>query len=292
MFNRDRYADFAPWIVTATGLCLVAATAFTISYSKGYQAANKDRQADYKAYGVAEETYRKCAARSPVEEALRCYAEAEKASREDHRAEQDLNAQRQMADWAEWMFYATAIIGAFTVGVAGVGVYWVRETLVASARFNEMQLRAYLIVKEISAEYVYAGGSGNRRAVRVKLTVENGGATPAVDIGQKVIITEQIYKGVGTHAVVNGTRSVVAMTIQDRRIDDLAPEAITTVYEAELPLAGFSSFTNANHLNFTIEGTVQYRPVVSAEDDVLNFKYWVLGDQKKPGRINIRRQRP
>lgn len=134
MSIRDRYAELAPWIVTAIGLCLCAAIAFSLSYSLGYQAANEDRQADYKAYDVAEKAHRECAAKSSVEEALRCYTEAEKASREDHRAEQDLNAQRQMADWAKWMFYATAIIGALTVGVTGVGVYFVRKTLVETQR--------------------------------------------------------------------------------------------------------------------------------------------------------------
>ncbi len=80
--------------------------------------------------------------KSTTIEALECYRDAEYDSEEEQRANQDLNAQREMADWAESVLWATILIGAATVIVTTIGIYFVRETLTVSNQTNEAAISA------------------------------------------------------------------------------------------------------------------------------------------------------
>lgn len=99
-------------------------------YSKGYQRASHDQQAERSATDASKRTKAECAKRPTVQAAIECYDDAEKTSREHQRAEQDLNAQREMADWTETMLWSGLVLGVLTTAIAGLGVYWVRATLV------------------------------------------------------------------------------------------------------------------------------------------------------------------
>lgn len=109
-------------------IVIIGLVSWTLPYSKGYQAADKDHQAAYAQDQVSEEEYEKCASQSTVEKALECYQQAKNSTREQQRSEQDLDAQREMANWAEGMLWATIIVGSVTVGITGLGVYWVKRT--------------------------------------------------------------------------------------------------------------------------------------------------------------------
>lgn len=83
-----------------------------------------------KAYADAHEKFRnKCLGSATIDEALSCFEDAIESARETQRSEEDLYAQKQMAVWAKWMFYATSLIGVVSIGVAVAGVVLVRETL-------------------------------------------------------------------------------------------------------------------------------------------------------------------
>lgn len=158
MSISDRYSVAAPWIVLAIGLVLIAALGGTYFYSKGYQRAYEHHQVENEFARAAERAYGKCAAIGDVEKALRCYQESYEASADERRAEHDLNAQREMADWAEGMLWATGLIGFLTISITGLGVFWVRETLVETRKavkaaddavevtraIGQAQVRAYL----------------------------------------------------------------------------------------------------------------------------------------------------
>jgi hypothetical protein len=100
------------------------------------------------------------------------------------RAEQDLNAQREMAQWAEGMLWAAWAIGLLTFGATVVGVRYVYLTLVATqdmaretTRIGEAQVRAYLNIKD-----VLLGFNDDSKSPVIKMTIVNTGQSPAREI--------------------------------------------------------------------------------------------------------------
>ena len=120
----------------------IAFVSWSTSYSKGYHRANQDSKSVYSDGLRAEIHYKECMSKSTTIEALECYRDAEYDSEEEQRANQDLNAQREMADWAESVLWATILIGAATVIVTTIGIYFVRETLTVSNQTNEAAISA------------------------------------------------------------------------------------------------------------------------------------------------------
>ncbi|MEQ9564660.1 MAG: hypothetical protein RLN85_02400, partial [Pseudomonadales bacterium] len=98
----------------------------TISFSKGYQSADQEHSTYYAQRDAAEIAYRECLdSASSLNGARQCIDNASQTSRDAERAEQDLNAQREMAQWAEGMLWAAWLVGLSTVGVTLVGVRYV-----------------------------------------------------------------------------------------------------------------------------------------------------------------------
>ncbi len=130
-----------------------------------------------------------CAALPTARDAIQCYDDSVTAGRDHHRAEQDLDAQREMADWAEGMLWATLIIGVFTIFVTALGAFWVKKTLdvtraavkaaddavEVTRAVGNAQIRPYLSVDGFIAPHasVMLGGS------TVEFTFKNHGVTPA-----------------------------------------------------------------------------------------------------------------
>jgi hypothetical protein len=172
MPERTRYNDIAPWLAIAVILPLIAFTAYFVFYSKGYQAADKRHEAENAARYAAEQHYQKCIAKATVKEAVECYKNAETISDEARRSEQDLNAQREMADWAESMLWATLLVGFTTILITGLGVIYVRNTLFETRRIGRAQVTAYLSVPR--AEFYIEDMFLHIRAI-----IRNDGQSPA-----------------------------------------------------------------------------------------------------------------
>ena len=155
---------------------------------KGYQAADKDHQSAYATHQTAKDHYRECIGESSVEDALKCYEVAYNTDREQERAEEDLDAQREMANWAEGMLWATVFIGSVTAAVTAFGVWFVYKTLGATKetlrttqdmaldqrRIGEAQTRAYISVNPIFEDF-------DAETPSLKFKWENVGQTPAKD---------------------------------------------------------------------------------------------------------------
>lgn len=194
----DRYSAIAPWIVITIGLGLIAGLSATYFYSKGFQRAHQQYRASIDLDDAAEHAHSKCAAMPSTSEALICYRSIYEANADKRRAEDNLSVQREMADWAEGMLWVTGIVGVLSVGITGVGVYWVKETLTATtnavaeakrgadAAFDAVQvtsetanrqLRAYVCLQtaELVEPEVRTGFSAT-------LTFTNFGQTPAHDV--------------------------------------------------------------------------------------------------------------
>jgi hypothetical protein len=180
---------FAPWIAAAFGLAAIGLFAFVYPYSKGYQAADERHEAEYAARDASQQHYQECVAKSSVEEALECYQRADTASRDEQRAEKDLNAQREMADWAEGMLWATLFVGFLTISITGLGVYWVRETLVETRKAVKAADDAVSVTREIGEAQVRAylsvtGGSFSVRlgSAHYHIKIKNVGQSPARNV--------------------------------------------------------------------------------------------------------------
>lgn len=206
MFGGYKFGDIAPYIIVVVGITLVALFAWTIPFSKGYQAADKDHESDYAAHYTAEREYEECRSKASVEEAVRCAQNAAQTSRNYQRAEQDLDAQREMANWAEGILWATLILGSASLVITSIGVVYVALTLretrnttkaavdgakaahnaaIATREVGEAQVRPWLL--NVTIQTTMAGPSiiaGVERAIVMMLTPvwQNYGQSPATEV--------------------------------------------------------------------------------------------------------------
>jgi hypothetical protein len=203
-YDRNAYIGVAlPVFFT-----LFVAMAGYLGFTYGYNSSDQDHQSDYSARYEAQIVEEKCIALGTPDEAVQCYKEAKNAAREHSRAEQDLNAQREMANWAEGMLWATLLVGTLTVILTGLGVYWVKETLVATQlaiqetkrgvdvteRAFRVEQRAWLVVDvttPLNWSYrdtaLYGG---------IAVLIKNVGKTPAVRC--RVLVDAKCADGYGS----------------------------------------------------------------------------------------------
>lgn len=97
---------------------------------------------------------------------------APESAEEKQRGDRDLQAQEDMAYWAKWMFLAT--LG--TIVIAGVGIYYVRKTLMESRRIGQAQVRAYIGIK--SADIYF---TSELAIPIVEITAVNTGQSPTTE---------------------------------------------------------------------------------------------------------------
>lgn len=122
-----------------------------------------------------------------------CYIKIEQSERENHRAQKDLRAQRYMAIWASIM----AIAAVATVGVTGLGLFWIKGTLDASRDavksanlavevtrdIGEAQTRAYLTFEDVNLSVTYEADQSTTLEFIGKVT--NTGQSPASAVESK-----------------------------------------------------------------------------------------------------------
>ncbi|MEP5632349.1 MAG: hypothetical protein ABJP79_10770 [Tateyamaria sp.] len=194
MSKRFENGYIALFLTCVVMLFIVGFVSWNVMYSKGYQAADKDHQSAYATHQAAEEHYRKCVAEETVEDALGCYKDAYNTDREQERAEADLNAQREMANWAEGMLWATLFIGTVTAAVTALGVIYVAKTLGATSETLKAARAANKIMRDdqrpwlkvheptlTSIKALPGGFHGGNASVWIEFSVsiENVGKSPA-----------------------------------------------------------------------------------------------------------------
>lgn len=109
-----------------------------ISYSKGYQRSDQEHQSDYTAHYESQINEQDCIAKPTSKEAVQCYKESAITARDHTRAEYDLSAQREMADWAELMLWSSFISGFLGIGVTGFGLIYIKGSLDAAVEANQL----------------------------------------------------------------------------------------------------------------------------------------------------------
>ncbi len=133
MSKRFENGYFALVITCVICLLAIGFVAITFAFSKGYQSADQEHSTYYAERNASEIYYNECLnSATSLDGARQCIKNAEATSREAERAEQDLNAQREMAQWAEGMLWAAWIVGISTLFATIIGIRYVYLTLVAT----------------------------------------------------------------------------------------------------------------------------------------------------------------
>lgn len=183
MFGGFRDEKSGPWIVVGGLLGLALLLLFIgLLWSQTYEAVYHDYAAS-KAQADAQDIFdRVCAKLTTIEDVLNCTKEAVKSARETQRSEEDVYAQKQMAQWAWWLLIFTTLIGVVSVGITGGGTYLLLRTVRLSGEANavareigQAEVRAYLTCSEGS---LFA----EQGKLRLQLVLSNKGKSPAKNI--------------------------------------------------------------------------------------------------------------
>lgn len=180
-------------LVKLVGLALAALaalsgmlfTGFWIGSGSGYYSARSEYHGERYSADTRESIEQCFAKSSPTtDEAKECVADAIKSDRESKRAEADLSAQRQMADWA-WALLIVSIV-QIPLGVVGLvailaSLQQGREGLKIAQDTLTLENRAWLKV-EIEQKGIRRVSDGNLNA-SIALTIINVGNAPAIVLG-------------------------------------------------------------------------------------------------------------
>jgi hypothetical protein len=168
-------------IVIALGTVAIGCLLLFVTWELSATNAAYTHDADQAAQSYAESTQARISRTCTYREVVaftKCVREQAKADQEAHTAQYYLAAQNRMALWAMWTF----IVSAFSLGVTGLGIYFVWRTLgvslsaIASDReVGEAQVRAYITPTEPRL-----GFDGDVPVLEFKLV--NSGNSPAFEI--------------------------------------------------------------------------------------------------------------
>jgi len=210
---------------------IVGYVSIIFAFSQGYNSADKEHETYYASREAREKAFTKCLERSlTIPVAIRCINNSGNSSREDERAEQDLNAQREMAQWAKGMLWATLIIGMGTIITTAVGVWFVKRTLdstniavvetskatVAMNEANQImreEQRAWVAVDFVAGSSVSYSLDSNSIMLELDINPENFGSTPAKNMA--VASRLKIIPGEGKKGVASADYSDLIKEVVD-----------------------------------------------------------------------------
>lgn len=142
--QRNRWQDGTYALITLAvfaGLGVLALATY-MGASKGYQSAYQNQRADSQRERAAYKASIECRNAETPTAAIECYQREYKITRDENRSDEDLNAQREMADWTEGVLWATLLFGALTVALTLLGVWWVKQTFDATVDTANAAYRA------------------------------------------------------------------------------------------------------------------------------------------------------
>ena len=197
--NRGRY--FAAFLV---GLITTGIAFGTLAYS--FQLGNLSGYNEAKAYGYAgkypESTTKSidiCFSNPELSHRQECIEQAIASGRESQRAEYDLNAQRDMAEWAFWLLIISSaqmpigILGLvalfFTLRQGKAGLEKARDSNVIAKKVGEAQVTAYVRAEVLEVRFP----SASLAIPHVLVKVSNLGNSPAYYVHCNLIF--QYYWG-------------------------------------------------------------------------------------------------
>jgi len=142
--NKDRHGPIIAFAVTVCFLIFAL-----IGWYEGFKRGQESHQGlSAEAYTEqAEATIQKTCLALPDTAQADCIGDAISNTRDQQRAEEDLDAQQEMAEWARWMLISTVVMAFITA----LGVVFVWQTLKATQvmatdtrEIGEAQVRSYI----------------------------------------------------------------------------------------------------------------------------------------------------
>lgn len=183
--------------------------AFLVGQDYATHRMQNQEAADRHAADTGKQISEMCLSLSTAEEIARCVQSIQDTANVQRDAQQDLNAQQEMANWAFWMLVATCGVGITTVTVTAYGVFLIRDTLdatrIAAEAANEMNEIARIerrpwvtLRREVSCDFtmteiLHGEDAGDIFRYKTSLyweySIENVGKAPAFGIktSQKLI---------------------------------------------------------------------------------------------------------
>lgn len=173
---------------------VLAGAIFATGYSK---AAHRIEAQNYASQYPADTNERIAACPTESVVALRkCIEEVVASAREDQRSEQDLNAQRDMAEWAWWLL----VISFATLIVSGFGLLALLKTINQGQEANDIartafigELRPWVDVEVVS---VSMSAKSDTFELDVDFKVTNRGKTPALKVETRARIINRRGKSI------------------------------------------------------------------------------------------------
>lgn len=158
-------------------------TAGTLFFTFHLGAMLEEKRADAKGYAAeypADTTKRIkiCTSKPDTVSSQECIEEAIKSSHENQRSEADLQAQREMSDWAFWLLIVTICQTPLTVGGLIALIITIRqgqESNQIARESAQAQIRSYLMVESVAMRV----GNGG---ISCDVIVRNVGESPATNV--------------------------------------------------------------------------------------------------------------
>ena len=212
----------------------------------------------------------------------------------------DLAAQQAVAEdtagmhWASWAGVVFTVIGIFfiwrTLNANTEAVEQARVANQIARDANEAQLRAYLLVKTIFADFIFNPTTAEITGITIKLVVRNGGQTPAMNVGHSIRLSETLL-GDPPEDMSQAKSVPVTIDMQLHRAADVGPGDEIVVIDQTIPIKMFGSFERKYGLSCNLNCHLQYKPVVSNDVKQLILNYWIRRDGNKP-RLRVSRSGP
>jgi hypothetical protein len=280
MFNRNRIigAAFgvAPYIIAAA---LLVFGTFSFLSVREYQKQNTSYRQETSSYSAeATEKYAADCLKDfkPISTWANCIIKSIDANRTAQRANQDLKAQQEMAEWA----YALLLLSIGGLVISGCGLIALfvslsqtRTVIKDTREIGEAQVRAYLSAIECEVSELKLSNVNGDMGVAVEILINNSGQSPAFDV--RAIIRVNADGTINSDAEDSVTNEIVLST----GLEPNADGRWLTAWPAKMK----SSNPADKNKSITIEGVLQYRTVFSAhaEDTVISETFIFLSKRNK-----------
>src|SRR5687767_12297524 len=136
-YNRN-----AHWIIVITLVGVMTTVGYFVLVNSAYEQGYKDANTSSESGESKRKLYESCLGIGERQKVLDCLEEKIEPYRTNQRSEEDLKAQKDMANWAFGALIATVFFGSFTVVMTGIGLFFLRDTLAANAGMHQQAIRA------------------------------------------------------------------------------------------------------------------------------------------------------
>jgi ABC-type multidrug transport system fused ATPase/permease subunit len=167
MLGRAGSDRLAPWVVVSA-IAITVLVLGTVVF-----AVRSDRERVYQEYATAKaydeargKFNEECSDIASIKDLWQCFERIIETAREPQRSEEDLRAQKEMAQWSYWMVIISAFVGVPSIGIAWAALYWIVQTWALQRRAAEAAIKAVKITEETAKRQLRAYVGTSRVYIR------------------------------------------------------------------------------------------------------------------------------